>query len=205
MSSFQIQMYSFFSLTGKVAKYRAIDVRDRVVALGPEKSGCLIGLHHFTGADLVGKFVGVSKKRHGFPPIFRYRLKMKLCKHLQTWAMTRMLPRLLSNLHCKMAVTFQRCIARLNDLSAMSTLSKVAWILYLLFGGSYSARRTLRVRSSLQLVEYYPTHIVWANYMTMRDKSYISVMSKLPPLEQNGWEVSSDEGYLPSVLTNQSL
>ena len=85
----------------------------------------LIGLHHFTGADLGGKFVGVSK-RHGFPPIFRYLLKMKLCKHLHTWAMTRMLPRLLSNLHCKMTVTFQRCIARLNDLFAMSTLSEVA-------------------------------------------------------------------------------
>ena len=49
-------------LTGKVAKYRAIDVRDRVVALGPEKSRGLIGLHHFTGADWGGKFVGVSKK-----------------------------------------------------------------------------------------------------------------------------------------------
>ena len=34
-------------LTWKGAKYRAIDVRDRVVALGPE----IIGLHHFTGAD----------------------------------------------------------------------------------------------------------------------------------------------------------
>ena len=68
--------------------------------------------------------------------------------------MIRMLLRLLSNLHGKMTVTFQRCIARLNDLSAISTLSEVAWILYLLFDGSYSARRTLRVRSSLQLVEH---------------------------------------------------
>jgi hypothetical protein len=38
-------------LTGKGAKYRAIDVRDRVVALGPEKTRGLIGLHHFSGAD----------------------------------------------------------------------------------------------------------------------------------------------------------
>ena len=49
-------------LTGKGAKYRAIDVRDRVVALGPDKSRSLIGLHHFTGADWDGKFGGVSKK-----------------------------------------------------------------------------------------------------------------------------------------------
>ena len=66
MSGLQIQMYSSFSLTGKVAKYRAIDVRDRVVALRPEKSGCLIGLHHFTGADWGGKFVELSKKDMDF-------------------------------------------------------------------------------------------------------------------------------------------
>ena len=53
---------TFRLLTGKVAKYRAIDVRDRVVALGPEKSRGLIGLHNFTGADWGGKFVGVPKK-----------------------------------------------------------------------------------------------------------------------------------------------
>ena len=43
-------------------KITAIDVRDRVVEFGPEKSRGLIGLHHFTGADWGGKFVGVSKK-----------------------------------------------------------------------------------------------------------------------------------------------
>ena len=49
-------------LTGNGGKYRVIDVRDRMVALGPEKSRGLIGLHHFMGADWGGKFVGVSKK-----------------------------------------------------------------------------------------------------------------------------------------------
>ena len=46
-------------------------------------------------------------------------------------------------------------------------------------------------------------HVVRANYMSMRDTSYISVMSKLPPLEQNGWEVRSDEGYLPIKCLNK--
>ena len=46
-------------------------------------------------------------------------------------------------------------------------------------------------------------HIVRDNYMSMRDKSYISVMPKLPQLEQNGWEVSSDEGYLPIKCLNK--
>jgi len=37
-------------------------VGDRVAAIGRQKSKGLIGLHHFTGADWGGKFVGVSKK-----------------------------------------------------------------------------------------------------------------------------------------------
>jgi len=37
-------------------------VGDRVAAIGRQKSKSLIGLHNFTGADLGGKFVGVSKK-----------------------------------------------------------------------------------------------------------------------------------------------
>jgi len=42
-------------LTGKGKNYRVIDIRN-----GKVKG--LIGLHHFTGADWGGKFVGVSKK-----------------------------------------------------------------------------------------------------------------------------------------------
>jgi len=46
-------------LTGRGAKYWAIDVQERVSIIGTEKSKGLIGLHHFTGSDWGGKFVGV--------------------------------------------------------------------------------------------------------------------------------------------------
>ena len=36
-------------MTGKGAKYRAIDVHDQVTAIRLENSRCLVGLHHFTG------------------------------------------------------------------------------------------------------------------------------------------------------------
>ena len=49
-------------LTGKGAKSRSINVCERMMAIGQEKSQGLIGLHNFTGADWGGKFVGVSKK-----------------------------------------------------------------------------------------------------------------------------------------------
>jgi len=65
-------------LTGKGAKYRKIDVGDRVAAIGRQKSKGLIGLHHFTGADWGGKFVGVSKKS-GYQHTFHCVRLMKLC------------------------------------------------------------------------------------------------------------------------------
>ena len=49
-------------LTGKGANYREIDVIQRVLAIGIHKCQGLIGLHHFTGADWGGKFVGITKK-----------------------------------------------------------------------------------------------------------------------------------------------
>ena len=49
-------------LTGKGANYREIDVIQRVQAIGIRKCQGLIGLHHFTGADWGGKFVGITKK-----------------------------------------------------------------------------------------------------------------------------------------------
>jgi len=38
-------------LTGRGAKYRAIDVREQVPIIGTVKSKGLIGFHHFTGSD----------------------------------------------------------------------------------------------------------------------------------------------------------
>ena len=49
-------------LTGKGTNYRRIDVIQRVQAIGIRKCQGLIGLHHFTGADWGGKFVGITKK-----------------------------------------------------------------------------------------------------------------------------------------------
>ena len=49
-------------LTGVGAKYREIDIRQRVEAIGLPKARGLIGLHNFSGTDWGGKFVRISKK-----------------------------------------------------------------------------------------------------------------------------------------------
>ena len=50
-------------LTGRGKFYRTIDVKERCVVIGPEKSKSLIGLHNFTGADWGGKFFNISKMK----------------------------------------------------------------------------------------------------------------------------------------------
>ena len=49
-------------LTGKGANYRWIGVIQRVQAVEVLKCQGLIGLHHFTEADLGRRFVGITKK-----------------------------------------------------------------------------------------------------------------------------------------------
>ena len=49
-------------LTGVGAKYREIDIRQKVLTIGAPKAQGLIGLHNFSGADWGGKFVGIPKK-----------------------------------------------------------------------------------------------------------------------------------------------
>ena len=54
-------------LTGKGDKYRSINIRERVGVIGREKCQGLIGFRYFIGADLGGKFVGISKKSMDHP------------------------------------------------------------------------------------------------------------------------------------------
>ena len=55
-------MHSPSSISSKVDNYRSINIRDRVSVIGREKCQGPIGFHNFTGADLGGKFVGISKR-----------------------------------------------------------------------------------------------------------------------------------------------
>ena len=49
-------------LTGKERKYREIDIIKRVQVTGTRKYQGFIGLHNFSGANLGGKFVWITKK-----------------------------------------------------------------------------------------------------------------------------------------------
>ena len=40
-------------------------------------------------------------------------------------------------------------------------------------------------------------HIIRANYVTMRDKSYLTDCPELPPIEENGWNLLESRCYIP--------
>jgi len=95
-------------LTGREAKYWAIDVQERVSIIGREKSKELIVFHHFTGSNWGGKFVGVSK-RHEFWLVCHWHLMMKSYKHWPKWAkMLTRIQRHCSKLTCLKGTAHQK-------------------------------------------------------------------------------------------------
>jgi len=53
--------------TGKGTKAQEIDRLERAKNIGHHKCQGLLGLHNFSGADLGGKFVGITKKYGSMP------------------------------------------------------------------------------------------------------------------------------------------
>ena len=138
------------------------------------------------------------QKRHGFLPIIRYRVKMKLCKYLQTWAAEAALksPWQDDGNIPEMYRPIERFVCNVySDRSGLDTLPSLRWELF--------RKKNLEGDNLPPTCGTLLPHIVRANYMSMRDKSYTTVIPKLPPLEQNGWEVSSDEGYLSIKCLNK--
>lgn len=182
-------------LTGKGAKYRAIDIPDRVSAIGAERAKGLIGLHHFTGADWGGKFVGLSKKTWvsaylQLPPsdqIVQTFANMGNCPFMPQPTET--------HLHDDGSIPerfrpLERFICRVySERSEIDTLPTLRWELFR--------------KKNLEGEKLPPTrgtllpHILRANYMSARDKSYISSKPQLPPLELNGWEINPDGSHQP--------
>ena len=168
-------------VTGKGAKHRCIDVLGRVSALGQAKSQGLLGFHNFTGADWGGKFVGISKN---------------------TW----------TNAYLKLSdddpiiMTFNQLGSTLNLKELLvdgdkypdivSALEIFVCSVYNTGGVELAVVRWDLFRArSLEGEKLPPTrdtlipHIVRADYMSRRDKSYTSPVPNLPQPDRSGWEV----------------
>ena len=181
-------------LTGKGAKYKAIDVCCRVSAIGVEKSKGLIGLHHFTGADWGGKFIGVFKKTR-----ISVYLSLPQNEILQTFpdmghepltdetTETHLLDD--GNMPARYR-PIERFVCQVY--SAKSNTDSVPALRWELF-----RKKNLEGEQLPPMQGALLPHIARANYMAMRDKSYTTSMPELPELAQNEWEITSNGDYQP--------
>ena len=158
-------------LTGKGKKYRVIDIRDRVSVIGMDKSKGLIGLHHFTGAYWGGKFVGVSKKTW----ISNYLSVPPNDEIVRTFTSTG------HDLNSDQTA----CKDLLDDGNLPAQYRPLEHFVCKV----YSQQSTIDALPSLRWELFPPTrgtlipHILRANYMSQRDKSYITAKPVLPALE----------------------
>ena len=186
-------------LTGKGANYREIDVIQRVQAIGIHKCQGLIGLHHFTGADWGGKFVGITKKSwvkvymaldddHPAVDCFRELGEGLIQNKLANGELpteVKELEKFVCQACCKVGPT---------------TLPELRWELFR--SRNLEGEMLPPTRASLL------PHITRANFMAMRDKSYTTSCPDLPPIKENGW--SERQGaYVPvmclSLLAPQAV
>ena len=180
-------------LTGKASKYREIDILERVSAIGILKSQGLIGFHNFTGADWGGKFVGVTKKTW-------VNAYLKLHENDPIVTCFRELgdaflpPELVDGDLPQQVKGLERFVCNVYSSIGELDLPALRWEMFQT--RNMEGEMLPPTRAALL------PHIARANYIAMRDKSYVSQCPKLPDIEASGWRL--DNGiYLP--LLNLAL
>lgn len=174
-------------LTGKATKYREIDVVERVRAIGSLKCQGLIGLHNFTGADWGGKFVGITKKTW----VGAY---MKLDESDSVVTCFRQLgdgaipTELVDGDLPPQVKDLERFVCQVYSSTGATDLPALRWQLFR--SKNLEGEMLPPTRAALL------PHITRANYIAMRDKSYVTRSPDLPAIDQNGWQL--DKGvYVP--------
>ena len=179
-------------LTGKGAKYREINVARQVGVIGNEKCKGLIGLHHFSGADWGGKFVGITKKRwvEAYMKLPNDDPAIKCFQDLGIDQIPQQLNGEDLPLQVKALETF---VCQVYSSSGLTAIPALRWELFR--SKNLEGEMLPPTRAALL------PHLMRANYMAMRDKTYPTRCPNLPPVEQNGWEVK-DGMYIPVRCLN---
>jgi hypothetical protein len=172
-------------LTGKGSTYREIDVLERVRALGVEKCQALIGFHNFTGADWGGKMVGISKKTW-MKAFLQLDEQDPIITAFQNLGQN-VLPKSLTNdkLLPLTVRPLEQFVCLVYCSSGPKSLPALRW--HLFRTKNQEGEMLPPTRSALL------PHILRANFVAMRDKSYSSTVPKLPPVDQHGWEIDDKE------------
>ena len=177
-------------LAGTGAKYREIDIQERVAAIGNEKARGLIGLHNFTGADWGGKFVGISKTTWAKTYLSLDAADDIVATFSSLGQLDISAMQVINSKLPVELVALERFVCATYAPSGSNTLSSLRWELF--------QSRNLEGELLPPTVGTLFPHIQRTNFICMRDKSYTSPRPILPSLENNGWNLREDgSGYEP--------
>lgn len=180
-------------ITGKGKNHRSIDVIDRVNAIGQMKARGLIGLHHFSGADWGGKWVGISKKTwiNAYLALPNDDPAIQAFIHLGSLNSAELLYNEDQLPHH--AQSLEKFVCSVYDKKGPQDLPSLRWQLF--------RTRSLEGEKLPPSRATFMPHLMRANFTAMRDKAYTTAKPVLPPLENNGWKV--DDGNISPILCLQ--
>ena len=174
-------------VTGQGTKKREIDIFERVQVIGRHKCQGFLGLHNFSGADWGGKFVGISKKTwvNAYLKLDDDDPAINCFKDLGKGSIP---PELINGELPSSLQSLEHFACRVYSSKGPTTLPLLRWELFR--SKNLEGEMLPPTRAALL------PHIIRANYVTMRDKSYLTNCPELPPIEENGWN-SECGAYVP--------
>ncbi len=163
--------------TGKGTKKREIDVFKRVEIIGRHKRQGLLGLHNFSRSDWGGKFVGISKKTwvNVYMKFDDNDPAINCFKELGEVSIP---PKLINGELPTQVTALEPFVCRVYSSTGPPTLPSLRWELFR--SKNLEGEMLPPTRAALL------PHILRANYITLRDKSYKVNCPELPPIEDNG-------------------
>ena len=175
-------------VTGKGSKKREIDIFERVLVIGHHKCQGLLGLHNFSGADWGGKFVGISKKTwaNAYLKLDDDDPAIDCFKELGEVLIP---PELINGELPVQVKGLEEFVCRVYSSTGPKSLPSLRWEL---FRSKHLEGEMLPPTRAALL-----PHILRANYIMMRDRSYQTNCPALPPIEENGW--TSENGVILPV------
>ena len=159
---------------------------ERVHTIGILKSQGLIGFHNFTGADWGGKFVGITKKKW-VEAYMELEENDPVVACFGQLGNTLIRPELVNDDLPPQVKELERFVCHVYSSTGEVDLSALRWEMFK--SRNLEGEMLPPTRAALL------PHIARANFITMRDKSYVTRLPELPAIEESGWRLDDHGKY----------
>ena len=156
--------------------------------IGYQKCQGLLGFHHFSGADWGRKFIGITKKTwaNAYLKLDDSGPVIQCFKELGESSIQSEI--INDELPIKVKV-LEHFICSVYSLTGSTTLPSLRWELF----RSKNVEGEMLPSTRAALLP----HIIRANYVSIRNKSYLTDCPELLPIEENGWNLLESGCYIP--------